>query len=316
MDMETQNLKNKTTIVTGGKCPLRVPLFTSKAELNQKIQLGANGLGEAYVRALVATGALVVIADRDVLKGQKLEEELTGAKFIECDTTNWDDQVRLFEAAASFSPNGKISFVVANAGIHRKDEVFAYAGDGKAPEKPDLATIDVNLIGTLYTSKLASHYFIKQNGQHPSESQEDTCLILIGSGAAFLDCPRAPQYCATKWAMRGMMHSLRRTAYFYGSRVNVISPWYVKTNILSEEDFAHITSVGVQFAETSDASQCLLHILNDSTINGRSYFISGKKWSSKGYLDLDLEDYQGNSLVESIQEDQVKSAPVEMGLFV
>lgn len=90
----------------------------------------------------------------------------------------------------------------------------------------------------------------------------------------------------------------------------------MKTNILSEEDFAHITSVGVQFAETSDASQCLLHILNDSAINGRSYFVSGKKWSPTGYMDLDLEDYQGNSLVGSIQEDQVKSAPVEMGLFV
>jgi short-subunit dehydrogenase len=115
--------------------------------------------------------------------------------------------------------------VVANAGIHRKDEVFAYAGDDSTLAKPDLATIDVNLIGTLYTSKLASHYFIKQNGQQPTESQEDTCLILIGSGAAFLDCPRAPQYSATKWAMRGIMHSLRRTAFYYRSRVNLISPW-------------------------------------------------------------------------------------------
>lgn len=144
---------------------------------------------------------------------------------MNCDTSNWDDQTRLFQEAESFSPTGKIHFVVANAGIHRKDEVFAYAGDGNEPEKPDLSTINVNLIGTLYTAKLASHYFIKQNGQKPSASQEDTCLIMIGSGAAFLDCPRAPQYCATKWAMRGIMHSLRRTAFYYGSRVNIISPW-------------------------------------------------------------------------------------------
>jgi NAD(P)-dependent dehydrogenase (short-subunit alcohol dehydrogenase family) len=184
----------------------------------------------------------VVIADLDVDAGNKLEKELiqyvypekrtfvstnpVSVKFIKCDTTSWDDQVHLFAAAASFSPTGRISFVVANAGIHRKDEVFAYSGDDKAPQKPDLTTIDVNLIGTLYTSKLASHYFIKQNGQKHSGSQEDTCLILIGSGAAFLDCPRAPQYCSTKWAMRGIMHSLRRTAFYYGSRVNVISPWY------------------------------------------------------------------------------------------
>ncbi|KAJ5755452.1 adam [Penicillium manginii] len=293
VEFDVKNIENKTAIVTGG----------------------ANGLGEAYVRALVTAGATVVIADLDVDAGNKLEKELIHVKFIKCDTTSWDDQVHLFAAAASFSPTGRISFVVANAGIHRKDEVFAYSGDDKAPQKPDLTTIDVNLIGTLYTSKLASHYFIKQNGQEHSGSQEDTCLILIGSGAAFLDCPRAPQYCSTKWAMRGIMHSLRRTAFYYGSRVNVISPWYVKTNILSEEAFAHITSVGVQFAESSEAGQCLLRILSDKNINGRSFFVSGKKWSTSGYLDLDIEDYQENSLVDSIQRDQVKSAPVELGLF-
>lgn len=91
---------------------------------------------------------------------------------------------------------------------------------------------------------------------------------------------------------------------------------YVKTKILSEGDFAHVTSVGVQFAEVSDASRCLLHILSDTTINGRSFFVSGKKWSPQGFVDLDLEDYDGNSLLESIQEDQLKSAPVEMGLFI
>jgi hypothetical protein len=30
---------------------------------------------------------------------------------------------------------------------------------------------------------------------------------------------------------------------------------------------------------------------------------------------LDIDDYQENSLVDSIQRDQVKSAPVELGLF-
>ena len=85
--------------------------------------------------------------------------------------------------------------------------------------------MDINVTGSLYTTKLATHYFVKQNGQTQSTAQEDTCLILIGSGAAFLDCLRIPQYSASKWAMRGIMHALRRTTYHYGSRVNVISPW-------------------------------------------------------------------------------------------
>lgn len=75
------------------------------------------------------------------------------------------------------------------------------------------------------------HYFIKQNGTDPSPDQEDTALILIGSGAAFLDCPRGPQYSATKFGMRGIMTSLRETTHYYGSRVNIISPWFVSQPI-------------------------------------------------------------------------------------
>lgn len=90
----------------------------------------------------------------------------------------------------------------------------------------------------------------------------------------------------------------------------------MKTKILSKAALAHVTSVGVQFAEASEAGDCLLRILSDRTINGRSFFVSGKKWSSRGYLDLDIDDYQGDSLIDSIQQDQVKSAPVEMGLFI
>jgi NAD(P)-dependent dehydrogenase (short-subunit alcohol dehydrogenase family) len=93
------------------------------------------------------------------------------------------------------------------------------------PRKPNLGIIDVNLYGTMYTVKLALHYFVKQNGAEVSPSQEDTCLVLIGSGAAYFDVPRTPQYCSSKWAMRGIMHALRRTAFYYGSRVNMISPW-------------------------------------------------------------------------------------------
>lgn len=33
-------------------------------------------------------------------------------------------------------------------------------------------------------------------------------------------------------------------------------------------------------------------------------------------MDLDLEDYPGNALVREMQEDQMKSAPVSLGLFV
>ncbi|GAQ06126.1 5'-hydroxyaverantin dehydrogenase [Aspergillus lentulus] len=293
-DFDPSSVKGKTAIVTGG----------------------ASGLGEAYVRALVAAGVYVCFGDIDLEKGQRLAAELPMTKFVSCDAGSWDDQVRLFEQAVSLSPNGRIAYVVANAGIHRPDEVFEQPHPDQEPAKPDLTIIDINIKGPLYTAKLAAHYFIRQNGSTPTPDQEDTCLILIGSGAAFLDCPRGPQYSASKWAMRGIMHSLRRTTYYYGSRVNVISPWYVRTNILPEKTFEHVSNIGVQFATTEDAGQCLLRILSDPSVNGHSFFVTARKWASRGYVDLDLDDYPGNALLGEIQEEQMLSAPVSAGLFI
>lgn len=48
--------------------------------------------------------------------------------FIHCDVTNWEDQAHLFHSAAARSPSGRIDYVVANAGISTKDDVFTYDG--------------------------------------------------------------------------------------------------------------------------------------------------------------------------------------------
>ncbi|KAL4996643.1 putative short chain dehydrogenase/ reductase [Aspergillus recurvatus] len=291
--VDAASLQGKTAIVTGG----------------------ASGLGEAYVRALIAVGVYVVFGDINAAKGEELEREISRTKFVLCDAGSWDDQVRLFKEAVSRSPSGRVHYAVANAGIHRVDEVFEQQPD-QDPSCPDLSIIDINIKGPLYTAKLATHYFLRQNGATPKPEQEDTCLILIGSGAAFLDCPRGPQYSASKWAMRGIMHSLRRTTYYYGSRVNVISPWYVRTNILSDEAFEHVSNTGVQFATTEDAGECLVRILSDPTVNGHSFFVTARKWAARGYMDLDLDDYPSNALLREVQHEQMLSAPVSAGLFV
>ncbi|KAF2258069.1 NAD(P)-binding protein [Lojkania enalia] len=164
VDFDTSNCAGKTAIVAGG----------------------ANGLGEAYVRALASAGSLVCIADVDAEMGEKLASEL---------------------------PN-KIHFVVANAGIAPPDDVFSFDGKNAEPTEPNLKTIDVNLCGVLYMVKLSLYYFVKQNGTKLHPGQEDTCLVLIGSGAAYFDVPRSIQYPATKWGMLP----------YCGSRVNMIAP--------------------------------------------------------------------------------------------
>ncbi|KAJ9634510.1 hypothetical protein H2199_008967 [Coniosporium tulheliwenetii] len=246
VDFDSSNVAGKTAVVRGG----------------------ANGLGEAYVRALHAAKANVFIGDMNQEDGGSSHQNCQGkplTKFIKCDVTKWEDQSRLFQEVEAKA--GKIHYVVANAGIASNDDVFSFDGPDSTPTEPRLNVIDVNMRGVLYTVKLAMHYFIKLNGKTPSPSQVDTCLILIGSGAAFLDVPRGPQYSGAKWGMRGVMHSLRRTAHFYGSRVNMLSPWYgtltpfltphdpnwsryVRTKILTEASFDHVENYGVQMATT------------------------------------------------------------------
>jgi NAD(P)-dependent dehydrogenase (short-subunit alcohol dehydrogenase family) len=168
----------------------------------------------------------------------------------------------------------------------------------------------------MYTSKLGMHYFIKQNGTSSSYDQQDTCLVLISSGAGYFDVPRTPQYCTSKWAIRGIMHALRRIAPYYGGRVNIIAPWYVKTKILSEQAFRKVEEARVEFATTKDGKACLLRILSDQSIDGRTLFLSARKWAPNGYFDLGLDDYVGNELLQEIQAGQMGAAPVEAGVFV
>lgn len=44
------------------------------------------------------------------------------------------DQLGMFRTAASFSDDGRVSYVVANAGIARADDVFSYSGTVAAPD--------------------------------------------------------------------------------------------------------------------------------------------------------------------------------------
>ncbi|KAM0281426.1 hypothetical protein ACHAQH_003549 [Verticillium albo-atrum] len=71
----------------------------------------------------------------------------------------------------------------------------------------------------------------------------------------------------------------------------------------------------IQFATVEDVGQCLLRILSDTKCNGRSLFVAARKWALRGYMDLNLDGYEGNDTMEEIQAGQIKPNPVELGLF-
>lgn len=54
-----------------------------------------------------------------------------------------------------------------------------------APTKPDLNIVNVNIVGTFYTWKLAVHHFRQQ----PDTDDRDRCFIMTGSMVAYIDSP-------------------------------------------------------------------------------------------------------------------------------
>ena len=96
--------------------------------------------------------------------------------------------------------------------------------EAEEPEEPKLSIVTVNLLGALYTIKLAMHYFHRQNAQNKGDPL-DQVLVLQGSLAGYLDLPGAPQYAAAKYGLRGLTKALRVTEHAHNTRVSYIGPW-------------------------------------------------------------------------------------------
>lgn len=97
---------------------------------------GANGMGEACVRAFVDAGAFVTFGDVNS-RGRDIEAELNNAHgkavcaFVEVDIRDWDQQKNMFETARSKSPSNSVDIVIANAGISRSSGDSLWNLDGK-----------------------------------------------------------------------------------------------------------------------------------------------------------------------------------------
>lgn len=95
---------------------------------------GANGMGEAFVRAFSAAGAFVTFGDVNE-RGTEIEKELNAGEekvaFVKCDIRNWGEQKAMFETAKTRSPSRTVDIVLANAGISRSSGDSLWNLDGK-----------------------------------------------------------------------------------------------------------------------------------------------------------------------------------------
>jgi NAD(P)-dependent dehydrogenase (short-subunit alcohol dehydrogenase family) len=216
---------------------------------------------------------------------------------VQCDVRSWADQAAAFKKARENSPNKSIDIVVANAGVAGMDPVFALEDDDE-PQEPDLRILNINLIGVVYTAKLAMHYFNKQPG-----SPEDKCLIIKSSLAGYLDLIGSPSYQMSKFGVRALMCNLRRVDR---CRVNLIAPWFVATPIMSqtvkETISERLKDLGSDWAHAEDSAKAVIRVASDKTVNGRALAIVPHQMRKEGFMDLAWDDYPEGSDLNTWQE--------------
>ncbi|EIN12897.1 NAD(P)-binding protein [Punctularia strigosozonata HHB-11173 SS5] len=210
----------------GDRCMGKVVLITG----------AASGIGRAAATQFAKLGAKIVIGDIDLAGAQETASRIKsagGQAVVKgCDVSSWEDQTALFELA--ISTYGAVDIVIPNAGVIEMGQYFVTSmssGPDPRPLKPNLKTLEINLIAVLYTVNLAQHY-LKIN-RAPLEGLK--AIVLIASIASWIALFEGPIYSASKHGVLGLMRALAPLYAKDNIRISSIHPWFADTNILNTQ---------------------------------------------------------------------------------
>ena len=197
------NFENKVVVVTGA----------------------SSGIGEALAHRFAALGAHVVAGARSIDKLQKVVESLpTLSLAVACDVSREEDCKKLIQRAVEAF--GHIDVLVNNAGISMRalfDDV-------------DLSVLhrlmDTNFWGAVYCTKYALPYIQKSQGS----------IVGISSVAGFHGLPGRTGYSASKYAMHGLLETIRVENLKKHVHVLIVAPGFTASNVR----FSALTADGSQ----------------------------------------------------------------------
>ena len=183
---------------------------------NQKILItgGSSGIGFAMAKALIDLGNQVITADRNPEKQAKAKIELPQLICFPCDVTKAEDRERLVLYIEQ--EHADLSILINNAGIQY---YYQFTESNSIPSQVQ-AEIATNLEAPIHLCGLLLPVLSRQ---------QESAIVNITSGLAWMPKQSAIVYCATKAGLQNFSRGLRYQLEETPIRVVELIPPLVET---------------------------------------------------------------------------------------
>ena len=241
---------------------------------------GASGLGEAVVRAIVAQGGKVVIADLNESAGQALADELgANSRFVRCDITGGEDvQAAVDIAERAF---GGLQGSINCAGIAVVQKLL-----DRENQPADLEAfsrgVHINLVGSFNVARLVAASIAKRVADGAYASNADNGIIInTASIAAFDGQVGQASYSSSKAGVVGLTLPLARELSRHGIRVMTIAPGVFATPMMdtipekAREQLEAAVPYPKRLGAPNEFAKLVTHIIDNAYLNGEVIRLDG-----------------------------------------
>ncbi|KAF9886278.1 hypothetical protein FE257_011891 [Aspergillus nanangensis] len=255
---------------------------------------GASGIGLGITRYFITQpDTHITILDvnpmtaTETLNSLRSEFSSSAVSFEQCDVSCWESQAVAFKKI--YSQQGRIDIVFANAGITEKGTLLPPGDSNQEPKKPDLSTLNVNLLGAIYSVQLAIYYISKNMtaiSQSDGSDLSSGLIVCNASIAALCAFPISPIYAASKSGLVGLVRSLARPLSALQIRINAIAPSVIETNIAPSEDLYR----SMILTPMSTAINAVAEFVSDESLTGKIAELHAEKFTfvePPAYVDED-----------------------------
>ena len=208
----------------------------------------SSGIGEATVRALGHLGCKLTLAARSADQLRALAEELGPAALdLPTDVTSGADVERM--VAKTVERFGRVDVLFANAGLYIAGQVAE--GDPDAWAR----LMDVNVDGVMRCVRAVLPHMIAQRSGD---------ILITSSISGSIDIHWEPIYSASKHAIQGFVHTMRRQVAPFGIRVGSIAPGMVANALWGITEAAEIDARVAERASlrSEDVAEAVVFMLS------------------------------------------------------